>query len=211
MLSGGLRASGFFLTKLYKGYIIMTMKKLLISLLLVVLAAENLKLPEFDCETADQKYLNSIMKPYNVYHKNRIRECIIKYAYIYNHPVCIIANICAAESSFRRTAVSIKGAVGIMQIKPHFWERELYYCKDKKFGKYLNGRTNKINHREYFFWIGLNIEVGCRILRQHFDQYGNYKLALIAYNYGDNSKEFRDCLKGKLNPDDFEYVNKILK
>ena len=154
-------------------------------------------------------YLYKIMKPFRTPHKERIRDRIQYYAYKYNHPVGLFGRLIRKESGFDRLAVSHKDALGLGQVK-RCWDREIYYCRDMKFGKYLNGLTNKIEHRQYYFWIGINLEMSARILRKWKDKYGTYPLSLVAYNAGPNSDFFRRCLKNPKKAEKYSYVKEIM-
>jgi len=72
----------------------------------------------------------------------------------------LILSLIAAESSFRKTAVSRKGARGLTQLMPD-------KCQD-------------------FDWkdIKANIFRGTEFLRQQLDRFGTIQLALAAYNAG---------------------------
>ena len=131
------------------------MKPLIVFLLLILLSANIPKPPNFRCETDDQKYLKKIMAKYKVKHKKRIKHCIIRYAYTYDHPVWLVGNLVRLESGFNRLAVSYKGATGLLQIMPGLHNKEMYKCKDGNFGKFLLGLSN-VNHNKYLYHIGLN-------------------------------------------------------
>ncbi|HEY8391255.1 MAG TPA: lytic transglycosylase domain-containing protein [Capillibacterium sp.] len=78
----------------------------------------------------------------------------------YNIDSYLILSLIAAESSFRRTAVSRKGARGLTQLMPD-------KCQD-------------------FDWkdIKANVFRGTEYLRQQLERFGTIQLALAAYNAG---------------------------
>ncbi len=93
----------------------------------------------------------------------------------------LIFAIAKSESNFRATAVSRKGARGIMQIMPEVW---LEYREDSPCsGRHSN---NIICHTgECIFSPEANIRVGTKYFKELLDKYqGRVDLALEAYNAG---------------------------
>lgn len=83
---------------------------------------------------------------------------------------CLILSIMRAESGFNRTAVSVKGAMGLMQLMP---------ATATRFGV-----KNIFDPRE-------NVLGGSRYLRWLLDRFsGDVRLALAGYNAGEGSVEF---------------------
>jgi soluble lytic murein transglycosylase-like protein len=83
---------------------------------------------------------------------------------------CLILSVMRAESSFNRTAVSVKGASGLMQLMP---------ATATRFGV-----KNIFDPRE-------NVLAGSRYLRWLLDRFsGDVRLALAGYNAGEGSVEF---------------------
>ena len=83
---------------------------------------------------------------------------------------CLILSIMRAESAFNRTAVSVKGASGLMQLMPETATRF--------------GVKNIFDPRE-------NVLGGSRYLRWLLDRFsGDVRLALAGYNAGEGSVEF---------------------
>lgn len=83
---------------------------------------------------------------------------------------CLILSIMRAESAFNRTAVSVKGASGLMQLMP---------ATATRFGV-----KNIFDPRE-------NVLGGSRYLRWLLDRFsGDVRLALAGYNAGEGSVEF---------------------
>lgn len=83
---------------------------------------------------------------------------------------CLILSLMRAESSFNRTAVSVKGASGLMQLMPETATRF--------------GVRNIFDPRE-------NVLGGTRYLRWLLDRFnGDVRLALAGYNAGEGAVEF---------------------
>lgn len=83
---------------------------------------------------------------------------------------CLILSIMRAESAFNRTAVSVKGAMGLMQLMPETATRF--------------GVKNILDPRE-------NVLGGSRYLRWLLDRFsGDVRLALAGYNAGEGAVEF---------------------
>ena len=83
---------------------------------------------------------------------------------------CLILSIMRAESAFNRTAVSVKGAMGLMQLMPETATRF--------------GVKNFFDPRE-------NVLGGTRYLRWLLDRFsGDVRLALAGYNAGEGAVEF---------------------
>jgi soluble lytic murein transglycosylase-like protein len=83
---------------------------------------------------------------------------------------CLILSIMRAESAFNRTAVSVKGAMGLMQLMPETATRF--------------GVKNFFDPRE-------NVLGGSRYLRWLLDRFsGDVRLALAGYNAGEGAVEF---------------------
>ena len=83
---------------------------------------------------------------------------------------CLILSLMRAESSFNRTAVSVKGASGLMQLMPETATRF--------------GVKNIFDPRE-------NVLGGTKYLRWLLDRFnGDVRLALAGYNAGEGAVEF---------------------
>jgi soluble lytic murein transglycosylase-like protein len=83
---------------------------------------------------------------------------------------CLILSLMRAESAFNRTAVSVKGASGLMQLMPETAARF--------------GVKNIFDPRE-------NVMGGTRYLRWLLDRFsGDVRLALAGYNAGEGAVEF---------------------
>lgn len=94
---------------------------------------------------------------------SNIQQLVIDSATKYGVPVNIALAQAKAESNFNPLAVSSAGAQGVMQLMPST-AREL-------------GVSNVFDPAE-------NIDAGFRYLRQQYDRFGDWALALAAYNAG---------------------------
>ncbi len=94
---------------------------------------------------------------------NYIRNRAKYYAKKFGIPEKLFLNLIRAESNFNPRAVSSKGAKGLCQLMPDTASR--LGVKDP-------------------FDVDENLKAGAKYLRQLYDKYGNWKLALAAYNAG---------------------------
>ena len=96
------------------------------------------------------------------------------------------------ESSFDPQAESHKGALGMTQVMPKVWLKQIDFISDRK------------DLMDPF----LNINAGAHVLRHYLDRAdGNVKLALLMYNRGEGAVN-RDILKGQ-DPSN-GYARKVL-
>lgn len=86
-------------------------------------------------------------------------------------PLMILAVI-ATESSFRKHAVSYKGAIGLMQLRP---------LTARSIAQEVN---LSYTHRSNLTDTRLNIMLGAYYLAKLRNKFGSFKLALEAYNRG---------------------------
>lgn len=104
----------------------------------------------------------------------------------YGIPYDLLYAQVAAESSFNPTAVSREGAQGLLQLMPAT-------------AAWL-GVTNPFDPAQ-------NLDAGAHYLRQQYDRFGSWDLALAAYNWGPN----RAGLTTGAWPDETRrYVSRIL-
>jgi soluble lytic murein transglycosylase-like protein len=83
---------------------------------------------------------------------------------------CLILSIMRAESAFNRSAVSVKGAMGLMQLMPATATR--FGVKD-----FFDPRENVLGGTRYLRWL--------------LDRFsGDVRLALAGYNAGEGAVEF---------------------
>ena len=101
-----------------------------------------------------------------------------------NVPVPIVLAVIKQESQFSTTAISNKGAKGLMQIMPETWKI-----------------FSKADYKQVHDPIQ-NIDVGTRFLADLYKQYGDWKMVFRAYFAGpENAK----------NPKYDWYANAVLK
>jgi Transglycosylase SLT domain len=113
--------------------------------------------PADDLVPADREYL---------------RPILVRYAQENGLPADLVMSLAWVESSWRRTAVSDVGAVGVMQLMP----------KTVEFvSKQLLGLRSNLDPRN----ATSNVRMGTRYLKYLLAQnHGNVRQALIAYNQG---------------------------
>jgi soluble lytic murein transglycosylase-like protein len=101
-----------------------------------------------------------------------LRPILIRYAQENGLPADLVMSLAWVESSWRRSAVSEVGAVGVMQLMPNTVE----YVSKKLLG--LKSNLDPKNPTS-------NVRMGAKYLRHLLDQnHGNFRQALIAYNQG---------------------------
>lgn len=101
-----------------------------------------------------------------------LRPILIRYAQENGLPADLVMALAWVESSWRRTAVSDAGAVGVLQLMPNTVE----YVSKK-----LLGLRSNLDPRN----ATSNVRMGTKYLRHLLDQSGgNLRQALIAYNQG---------------------------
>ena len=100
-----------------------------------------------------------------------LRPILIRYAQENGLPADVVMALAWVESSWRRSAVSDAGAVGVMQLMPTTVE----------FASKLLGLRSNLDPRN----ATSNVRMGTKFLRHLLDQSGgNLRRALIAYNQG---------------------------
>ena len=102
-----------------------------------------------------------------------------KYAKEYNLPLTLVLAIMNRESGFNPLAISSKGAKGLMQIMVKVHEDKLKKLK-------INGYQA--------MHIGNNIQLGCMILREYYNQTKEIKKALKKYVGGVQAGYYTDIL-----------------
>lgn len=136
----------------------------------------------------------------------KYEETVVKYSKEYNLDFYLVMAIIKTESSFRASAVSEKGAKGLMQITDNTAK---YIAKELKESDFE------------IFSIDTNIKFGCYYLRYLFNKFEVEETALSAYNAGEGNvlswlKNSKYSLDGKnLTTIPFketnEYVKKVYK
>ncbi|MBR6736907.1 MAG: lytic transglycosylase domain-containing protein [Clostridia bacterium] len=99
-------------------------------------------------------------------HINIVKECSQKYGV----SIYLILAVIKTESSFNETAISNKGAVGLMQILPSTCE---FICE--KYGI----------ENESLLVANFNVKVGTLYLKYLIEKFGSERVAVIAYNAGE--------------------------
>lgn len=98
-------------------------------------------------------------------------EYVEKYAKEYGIPEYIVYSTIKVESNFDSSALSSKGAVGLMQITPDTFEWLQLFLREKlDTGMLYDPQTN--------------IKYGTYFLSFLFDEFGNWQTAHAAYNAG---------------------------
>lgn len=138
----------------------------------------RIKIDKLEKETTDLKIVyENILKDVNKlkkYNKNLSNELAIqyigyinRYSKIYNIDRYVLMSIMIVESTCKANSVSHKNAIGLMQVRPSIW------CKELKISK------NELYNPE------TNIMAGSHVLRYYLDRYNNDLLkAITAYNTG---------------------------
>jgi len=91
-----------------------------------------------------------------------VRALVDRYAARYGIPLELARRLVTVESGWRQDAVSRRGARGIMQLRP------------------MTARGLRVNIHD----VEQNIEGGMRYLRQQYDRFARWDLALAAYHSG---------------------------
>jgi soluble lytic murein transglycosylase-like protein len=95
-------------------------------------------------------------------------------------PPELVLAVIDVESNFDRYAVSVAGALGLMQVMP-FWTAEI-------------GRPN-----DNLIQIETNVRYGCTILKYYLDmENGNYGPALARYNGSRGQRKYPNKVLDKL-------------
>ncbi len=107
----------------------------------------------------------------------------------------LVASLIRQESEFNPGAVSIKNAVGLMQLLP-------------KTGK-LVAKEEKIRHfrANQLLMPSVNLQLGTKYFRTMVDKFGSFEYALAAYNAGDD--RVKDWLSAGNFRDPQEFVESI--
>ena len=104
--------------------------------------------------------------------KRELSEAIYEACSLYDLKVELVLAVIKTESAFRETAVSDKGAMGLMQVLPRTglaMAREIDLSLPS-YNHLLDRRTT--------------IMLGCYYLKKMLDRYGSLDHALLAYNTG---------------------------
>lgn len=103
-------------------------------------------------------------------------EFVVKYAEEYGVDPLLVYAVIKAESNFNNNLVSSKNAKGVMQLMDGT-AREIA----------CNGIINKEFEADMLFDVETNIKLGTKYLSNLIDKYGNYYVAVAAYNARDGN------------------------
>lgn len=125
----------------------------------------------------------------------KIAQLIMEKSARYNINPFLILALIKTESDFRGHAVSNKGAIGLMQLKPV----TARYVANEIEISFSGARDLKDGH--------MNVSLGTHYLAKLIDRFGNLKLALEAYNRGPSrlKKEMRNGSVMR-----FKYSNRVM-
>lgn len=203
------------------------MKKLILYSLLLCWIGSNVSQQTNHKAPDNWQYSYDLARKY-VYNDDaisrRYADMIKKFSIKSRLPERQIANQIKEESDYNFRVVSPKGAYGPMQIRLRYATNyqirkgvytNLFYVIDNgELGKHIEKRISQgkpINYAGYLSRIGYNIEMGCFMMRQLIDKYGEYRLALIAYLAGENSEAFKKCKANPARADRYYYVKEIMR
>ncbi len=102
----------------------------------------------------------------------KYKEDIIKEAELNNLDPALVASIINAESRFEATAISSKGAIGLMQIMPDT-------------AKFVSEKLNINYSEEILLEPSMNIKIGCYYLNYLKNKFTSDEAMLCAYNAGE--------------------------
>ena len=173
-----------------------TIKNILIVFLIIVLVIGATKV------FGIQKYLMFKMYP------KTYSEYVMKYAEEYGVDPLLIFAVIKAESNFDNTVVSNSNAKGVMQLMDNTAEEVALYVMDDY-------------ESDMLFDAEINIKLGTKYLSDLLNKYGNYYVAVAAYNAGTGTVD-KWIEKGIIEPDGSNieqipyketnsYVRKIIK
>lgn len=126
--------------------------------------------------------------------RDRLAESIATTSGKYLLDPLLVVAVIQVESRFDHKAVSTAGAQGLMQVQPSVVTALV------ERGKMLPSTKNIKDPR-------VNVEVGVSYLAYLKDMFGDWKVALTAYNAGPSSVAKKIAAKEKLS---FDYAHKVL-
>jgi soluble lytic murein transglycosylase-like protein len=120
--------------------------------------------------------------------KRELADVIYDSCKLYDLEVELVLAVIKTESAFHDSAVSDKGALGLMQVLPRTG-----MAMAEELDLDWSGKSSLIDRRT-------NIMLGCYYLKKMLDRYGRLDLALLAYNAGpsklDEMLQANPALKG---------------
>lgn len=144
----------------------------------------------------------AVYKYYPLKYDEYIKQC----CYEYGLDINLVRAVIYTESRYDKSAISPKGAMGLMQITP---DTKDWICE-----KY----NIEIPDDTLLFDPKTNISIGCLILNSHFEEFNNTETVLAAYNAGRGvvNEWLKDSNDGNtLNSIPYSetenYVNKVIR
>lgn len=133
---------------------------------------------------SDMKNISAFIQEHynkNETYANNVAKEIVFESESNNIDPYLVASVISAESSYNHKAISMIGAIGLMQVMP-FWKEEIGNKKDN-----LEDITT-------------NIRYGCKILSQYIERYdNNIVIALSAYNGSKGSMKYPNKIQRHQN------------
>lgn len=127
------------------------------------------------------------------------RQIVVGHARNYRLDPALLAAVIYRESKFDPDARSSSGAVGLMQLLPDTAKGIAIHTGGSKFV------VSDLRDPE------INVRYGAFYLRRLMDKYGSTRLALAAYNAGQqNVDEWRRGHRGIVFPETRQYVHEVL-
>jgi soluble lytic murein transglycosylase len=106
-------------------------------------------------------------------HPLEYEEYVVKYSEEYNIPPEIIYSVIKTESSFKSDAVSVAGAVGLMQITPETFDWLMTKTGERLDTAMLNDPNTNIKYGSFF-------------LNYLYAEFADWEISFAAYNAGLN-------------------------
>jgi soluble lytic murein transglycosylase-like protein len=109
---------------------------------------------------------------------NEIAHYVLEYSEEFNIDPVLVLAIIKTESGFNKYSISKAGAIGYMQVIPHWHMNRYQEASARSKSKYVNLYDAKVN-----------IYMGVRIFREYLDTYKNINSALLRYNGSIDAEE----------------------
>jgi len=141
--------------------------------------------------------LESFKNKTNSYNTMEFALLIAKESYRNNLDPLLVLAVIKTESSFRKSVVSHKGAIGLMQILPNT-------------GHYVSDMHDHIDlgSSQQLFEPDTNIKIGINYLSYLMNKFENQKYAILAYNMGPTNL-IRKLRSGENLPE--KYYRSVMK
>ena len=145
---------------------------MLLILAMIIFLFSHVSLPPAEEYNQIEKIILTFNKNLSSENVECLTRIITEESERYNFSPLLIAAIIATESSFRIRAISSKGCIGLMQIRPATGEGAA-----KQMGIEWYGPSTLYDPQK-------NVRIGVFYLRKMLDRFGDLKTALTAYNSG---------------------------